>query len=150
MSVIKSSAKRQKLNIFPYILTLPTVIFVALFTAWPVLLSIYKSFFLQRMNIAKFREPTFIGVENYLNLFSDPNFHQVFKNTLNYVLGTVPISIFLGFFFALLVNRKILLQGPIRLAFFHPMVLPMVSAATIWLFFFTPGYGLMNHSFVRR
>ncbi len=144
MSVIKSSAKKNKFGIFPYILTLPTVIFVVLFTAWPVILSIYKSFFLQRMNIAKFREPTFIGIENYLDLFADPNFHQIMKNTLNYVLGTVPISIILGFFFALLVNRKILLKGPIRLAFFHPMVLPMVSAATIWLFFFTPGYGLMN------
>jgi sn-glycerol 3-phosphate transport system permease protein len=96
------------------------------------------------MNIAKFREPTFIGIENYVNLFSDPNFHQVLKNTINYVLGTVPISIFLGFFFALLVNRKLVMRGVFRLAFFHPMVLPMVSAATIWLFFFTPGYGLMN------
>jgi sn-glycerol 3-phosphate transport system permease protein len=144
MSVIKSSAKRQKFNIFPYILTLPTVIFVALFTAWPVLQSIYKSFFLQRMNIASFREPSFIGFDNYSFLFSDPNFLQVIKNTVNYVIGTVPISIFLGFFFALLVNRKLMGRGVFRLALFHPMVLPMVSAATIWLFFFTPGYGLMN------
>jgi sn-glycerol 3-phosphate transport system permease protein len=144
MSTFVTREKKQKTSIFPYILALPTVIFVALFTAWPVLLSIYKSFFLQRMNIAKFREPTFIGIENYVNLFSDPNFHQVLKNTINYVLGTVPISIFLGFFFALLVNRKLVMRGVFRLAFFHPMVLPMVSAATIWLFFFTPGYGLMN------
>ena len=144
MSTFVTREKKQKTSIFPYILALPTVIFVALFTAWPVLLSIYKSFFLQRMNIAKFREPTLIGIENYVNLFSDPNFHQVLKNTINYVLGTVPISIFLGFFFALLVNRKLLMRGVFRLAFFHPMVLPMVSAATIWLFFFTPGYGLMN------
>lgn len=146
MSTINPPAKKSKVSVFPYILTLPTVIFVAMFTAWPVLLSIYKSFFLQRMNIAKFREPTFIGLENYVDLFTDPNFLQVLKNTVNYVLGTVPISIFLGFLFALLVNRNIFGKGVFRLAFFHPMVLPMVSAATIWMFFFTPSYGLLNSS----
>lgn len=146
MSTINPPVKKSKFSIFPYILILPTVIFVAMFTAWPVILSFYKSFFLQRMNIARFREPTFIGIENYIDLFTDPSFLQVLKNTINYVIGTVPISIFLGFFFALLVNRNIFAKGIFRLAFFHPMVLPMVSAATIWLFFFTPGYGLLNSS----
>lgn len=137
-------AIRKRLKPLPYALILPTAVFVALFTAWPVLLSVYQSFFRQRMNIARFREPTFIGLGNYIDLFSDPYFIQVIKNTLYYILGTVPPSIVLGFLFALLVNRKIRGIGLFRLAFFHPMVLPMVSAATIWLFFFTPNYGLFN------
>ncbi len=135
---------RKQFKPLPYILILPTAAFVALFTAWPVLLSIYQSFFRQRMNIARFREPTYIGLENYIELFTDPYFIQVIKNTFTYVLGTVPISIVLGFLFALLVNRKVRGIGLFRLAFFHPMVLPMVSAATIWLFLFTPDYGLFN------
>ncbi len=137
-------ASRKRSKSLPYILIFPTAAFVALFTAWPVLLSFYQSFFLQRMNIAKFREPTFIGWGNYIDLFTDPYFIDVIKNTLTYILGTVPISIILGFLFALLVNRKVRGIGFFRLAFFHPMVLPMVSAATIWLFFFTPDYGLFN------
>ena len=137
-------ASRKSSKTLPYILIFPTAAFVALFTAWPVLLSIYQSFFLQRMNIAKFREPTFVGLGNYVDLFTDPYFIEVIKNTLSYILGTVPISIILGFLFALLVNRKVRGIGFFRLAFFHPMVLPMVSAATIWLFFFTPDYGLFN------
>jgi len=137
-------ASRKSSKALPYILIFPTAVFVALFTAWPVLLSIYQSFFLQRMNIAKFREPTYVGLGNYIDLFTDPYFIEVIKNTLVYILGTVPISIILGFLFALLVNRKVRGIGFFRLAFFHPMVLPMVSAATIWLFFFTPDYGLFN------
>jgi len=137
-------ATRKGFKPLPYILILPTAAFVALFTAWPVLLSIYQSFFRQRMNIAKFREPMFIAWGNYIDLFSDPYFIQVIKNTLTYIAGTVPISIVLGFLFALLVNRKVRGIGFFRLAFFHPMVLPMVSAATIWLFLFTPDYGLFN------
>ena len=140
----RETVKPVRIKALPYLLILPTAIFVALFTAWPVLLSIYQSFFKQRLNIARFREPTFIGWGNYTNLFADPYFFQIIKNTLLYILGTVPISILLGFLFALMVNRKIRLVGFLRLAFFHPMVLPMVSAATIWMFLFTPNYGLFN------
>jgi sn-glycerol 3-phosphate transport system permease protein len=139
---MQTSQKRSPL--LAYLLILPTAVFVALFTAWPVLRALYKSFFLQRMNIARFREPTFVGFGNYVDLFTDPYFLEVIVNTLYYVLGTVPVSIILGFFFALLVNRKVRGTALSRLAFFHPMVLPMVSAATIWLFFFTPNYGLFN------
>ncbi len=139
-----SRVLHRKRPLFPYVLLSPTAFFVAVFTAWPVLLSIYQSFFRQRMNIARFREPTFIGLGNYRDLFADPYFRQIILNTLEYILGTVPISIVLGFLFALLVNRKVRGIGLLRLAFFHPMVLPMVSAATIWMFFFTPGYGLFN------
>lgn len=141
---MSSRVTRKKPNLFPYVLILPTAVFVVIFTAWPVVLSIYQSFFRQRMNIARFREPTFIGIDNYVNLFNDPYFLQVIRNTIVYIIGTVPISILLGLFFALLVNRKIRGSGLSRLAFFHPMVLPMVSAATIWLFLFTPDYGLFN------
>lgn len=135
---------RKQLKPLPYVLIFPTAAFVALFTAWPVLLSIYQSFFLQRMNIARFREPTFIWLGNYIDLFADPYFIKVISNTLYYIIGTVPISIVLGLLFALLVNRKVRGISFFRLAFFHPMVMPMVSAATIWLFFFTPDYGLFN------
>jgi sn-glycerol 3-phosphate transport system permease protein len=144
MSVHRQPSARRRFSTLPYWLTLPTVVFVAVFTVWPVLLSIYQSFFLQRLNIARFREPTFIGWGNYHDLFTDSYFLQTISNTFYYVIGTVPVSVLLGFFFALLVNRKMRLTGFFRLAFFHPMVLPMVSAATIWLFFFTPNYGLFN------
>jgi sn-glycerol 3-phosphate transport system permease protein len=141
---LNAPSSRRKFTPLAYVLIFPTAAFVALFTAWPVLLSVYQSFFLQRMNIARFREPVFIGLGNYIDLFTDPYFSQVIKNTLSYILGTVPISIVLGFLFALLVNRKVRGIGFFRLAFFHPMVMPMVSAATVWMFFFTPGYGLFN------
>jgi len=141
---VRSQAARKPIKPLPYLLILPTAVFVAVFTVWPVLLSVYQSFFRQRMNIAKFREPSWIGLGNYIGLFNDPYFIKVIGNTLKYIVGTVPISIILGFLFALLVNRKVKGVGFFRLAFFHPMVLPMVSAATIWLFLFTPDYGLFN------
>lgn len=136
--------RQRRFFALPYLLVLPTVFFVALFTAWPTLLSLYQSFFRQRLNIARFRDPTFIGLENYIELLADTQFLQVIGNTLIYVVVTVPVSVALGFLFALLINRKLRGIGLARLAFFYPAVLPMVSAATIWMFFFTPDYGLFN------
>ena len=135
---------RRRRSLLPYLLIVPTAFFVALFTAWPTLLATYQSFFQQRLNIARFRDPTFIGLGNYVDLFSDERFLRVLLNTFIYVLVTVPISVLLAFLFALLVNRQIRGIGLARLGFFHPTILPLVSAATIWMFFFTPDYGLFN------
>lgn len=135
---------QQRGKLLPYVLILPTVLFVALFTAWPTLLAVYQSFFRQRLNIARFRAPTFIGIQNYVDLFTDERFLRVLSNTFIYVLGTVPISMLLAFIFALLLNRKMRGIGLARLGFFYPTILPLVSAATIWMFFFTPDYGLLN------
>jgi len=130
----------------PYLLILPTLFFVAIFTIWPTINSFYMSFFRQRLNLARFREPAFVGIENFVNLFSDPRFIQVLKNTIIYVIGTVPLAIFLAFVFAFLVNQRIRGVGLSRLSFFHPSILPMVSAATIWMFFLTPDYGIFNEA----
>lgn len=144
MRLATRRAINRRVNALPYIIILPTVIFVALFTAWPTLLSIYQSFFRQRLNIARFRNPTFIGLENYTDLFTDDRFLKVVGNTVLYVIGTVPVSIILAFVFAYLINRQFRGLGLVRLALFYPTVLPMVSAATVWMFFFTPDYGIFN------
>lgn len=144
MKTLGHTKKKRRRPLLPYLLILPTVVFVILFTVWPTILAFYQSFFLQRLNVARFREPTFIGIENYVDLFTDPRFLRVLSNTLLYVLGTVPISIVLAFLFALLVNRKLRGIGLARLFLFYPTVLPLVSAATVWMFFFTPDYGLLN------
>jgi sn-glycerol 3-phosphate transport system permease protein len=135
---------KPRFNLLPYILITPTLLFVAVFTAWPTLLAIYQSFFRQQLNIARYREPSFVGLENYTTLFSDDRFLQVLQNTFLYILGTVPLSILLAFLFALLLNRQFRGVGWARLGFFYPTILPLVSAATVWMFFFTPDYGLLN------
>ena len=57
--------RRRRVSPLPYLLILPTFVFVALCTIWPMLLAGYQSLFLQRLNIARYREPTFVGLQNY-------------------------------------------------------------------------------------
>jgi sn-glycerol 3-phosphate transport system permease protein len=128
----------------PYLLILPTLLFVMLFTIWPTVASAVGSLYMQRLNMAKYRNPVFAGLANYRALFEDPTFSRVVANTALYVLASVPPAVVLGFLFALLINRAGRGIGVARLALFHPAVLPMVSVATIWMFLLTPGYGLFN------
>lgn len=125
----------------PYLLVLPTLLFVTVFTLWPSVSVFYDSLFIQNQAV---QVPRFAGLENYTALVEDPAFREVIFNTVLYVTLTVPVSVFLALVLALVLNRKFRLLGLYRLAFFYPTVLPMVSAATIWLFMYTPGYGLIN------
>jgi sn-glycerol 3-phosphate transport system permease protein len=125
----------------PYLLITPTLLFVAVFTLIPMARVAYDSLFINNQAV---QLPRFTGLGNYLALFSDAAFQNVIRNTGLYVIVTVPISVILAFLLALLLNRKFRAQGRYRLGFFYPTVLPMVSAATIWLFMYTPGYGLVN------
>ena len=126
----------------PYLLILPTLLFVLVFTVYPTVASIVGSLFQHRLNIPRFREPVFYGLGNYVDLFSSERFLQILTNTIRYVVTLVPLWIVAALFLALWLQKKRFAR--FRAAVFHPTILPMVSAATVWLFFFTPDYGLFN------
>jgi sn-glycerol 3-phosphate transport system permease protein len=138
----KKPVLRKKFKLLPYLLILPTLFFVVLFTVFPAIASIFGSFYKQRLNIPKYREPVFSGFDNYINLFTDQTFLLILKNTVLYALVLVPLTLTVSLMFALWLNKK--QNRKFRVAVFHPAILPMVSAATIWKVFLTPGYGLFN------
>lgn len=124
-----------------WLLTLPAMVLLAAFTHYPALATLWSSFF----TTPKARRPAqFAGQENYALLLDDPVFWQAFWNNLLYALVTIPVSIGIALAMALWVNQRIAGRGILRMAYFTPTVLPMVAVANIWLFFYTPHYGLLN------
>ena len=77
-------------------------------------------------------------------MIDDPIFWQALANNLWYAAGTIPLSIALALLMAVWVNGRIAGRGFLRLAYFTPTVLPMIAVANIWLFFYTPEYGLLE------
>jgi sn-glycerol 3-phosphate transport system permease protein len=136
--------KRPRL--LPYLLVAPTLIFVTVFTLLPLAEVLVGSLFKQRLNIPRFQNPVFVGWGNFADLFGDPEFLQVLLNTALYVVASVPAALAAALVLAFLADRKLPGITALRLALFHPAVLPMVSAATVWLFLFTPDYGLWNQA----
>jgi sn-glycerol 3-phosphate transport system permease protein len=90
------------------------------------------------------RPARFVGLDNYVLLAEDPIFWQALVNNFWFALGTIPISIALALLMAVWVNDRIAGRTWIRMAYFTPTILPMIAVANIWLFFFTPQYGLLE------
>jgi sn-glycerol 3-phosphate transport system permease protein len=90
------------------------------------------------------RSAVFVGLENYEQLVADEVFWQSLSNNFWYALGTIPLSIVIAIVMALWVNERIAGRGVLRLAYFTPTILPMIAVANIWLFFYTPEYGLLE------
>jgi sn-glycerol 3-phosphate transport system permease protein len=114
---------------------------LALFTHWPAIATVIDSFY----STPKGRRPArFVGLDNYAQMASDPVFWKAALNNVIFVAGTVPLSIALALVMALWVNDKLTGRTALRMAFFTPTILPMIAVANIWLFFFTPQYGLLE------
>ena len=86
----------------------------------------------------------FIGMENYRVMLEDPIFWRSLINNVWFALATIPASIAISLAMALWVNERIAGRQFLRMSYFLPTVLPMIAVANIWIFFYTPGYGLIN------
>ncbi len=127
--------------VYGWLLLLPAIVLLAAFTHYPALATLWNSFF----STPKARRPAvFVGVDNYQAMLDDPVFWQALWNNLAYALVTIPVSVAIALVMALWVNRQMVGRGFLRLAYFTPTVLPMVAVANIWLFFYTPQYGLVD------
>jgi sn-glycerol 3-phosphate transport system permease protein len=133
--------RRITVTIQGWLLLLPAAVLLAAFTHVPAVATLWQSFFSTPKGD---RAAVYVGLDNYRDLATDPVFWQALWNNAWYALGTIPVSIALAMAMALWVNRRIMGRPFLRLAFFTPTVLPMIAVANIWLFFYTPGYGLLD------
>jgi sn-glycerol 3-phosphate transport system permease protein len=136
-----AARRRELAQIYGWLLALPAAVLLAAFTHYPAVATFLHSLYsTPRGN----RPARFIGLDNYQTLLHDPVFWRSLENNAVYALGTIPASIALALLMALWVNGRIAGRGLLRLAFFTPTVLPMIAVANIWLFFYTPDYGLVD------
>ena len=132
---------RATATIHGWLLLLPAMACLALFTHWPALASFIESFY----STPKARRPArFVGLDNYEQMLADPIFWKALSNNLWFALGTIPTSIALALLMAVWVNDRIAARTLVRMAYFTPTILPMIAVANIWLFFYTPQYGLLE------
>jgi sn-glycerol 3-phosphate transport system permease protein len=122
-------------------LVLPALLLLVAFTHWPAVATLLDSFYTTPKGT---RPPRFVGVENYIDLWTDAVFWRAMRNNAVYALVTIPASIVLALAMALAVNSALPGRPLLRMAYFTPTMLPMIAVANIWLFFYTPDYGLFD------
>jgi sn-glycerol 3-phosphate transport system permease protein len=124
-----------------WLLLLPAAVLLAAFTHWPAVATFLDSFW---STPKARRAAVFVGADNYRQMLDDPVFWQSLTNNLWFALGSIPVSMALALVMAIWVNDRIAGRALVRLAYFTPTVLPMIAVANIWLFFYTPQYGLLE------
>ncbi len=124
-----------------WLMILPAAVLLAAFTHVPAVTTLIGSFYSTPRGA---RPARFVGLDNYAAMLDDPIFWQVMENNAWYALGTIPVSVALALAMALFVNGRLAGRTAVRMAYFTPTVLPLIAVANIWLFFYTPDYGLLD------
>lgn len=135
--VTKLNAKE---NFWGYVFLSPIIIGFLVFTVFPVIMSFYYSL----TNYDGILKPEFIGIQNYIALFTNKEFGEALLHTVYFTIGTVPVGVFLAILVAVLLNQKIRGINFYRSAFFVPVIVSFVSITMVWQWLYNEDYGLIN------
>lgn len=133
--------KRRREIFTAVVMLAPSLLFLAAFTYWPILRSAAYGFFDVQLGSP---EIFYVGLENYQRLWHDALFWQSLRNTVIYMVITVPTSIALALMLAVALDRGLRGTALYRSTFFYPVMIPSVAAGMVWVFLYAPGYGPIN------
>jgi multiple sugar transport system permease protein len=124
-----------------YLFIAPVILLFGIFRVVPAIQTLLYSVYKVELLRGRF---TFIGLDNFQRLLTDPIFLQAAWNTLIFVVAIVPISGALGLLLAVLFNSKFRGQEFFKAIYFSPMVTSTVAAAMVWWWMYNPQYGILN------
>ncbi len=132
---------RRGETIAGYLFLAPNFIGFIIFLLFPICFAFY--IMLTDWSLAK--PPAFVGLENFETMVNDRLFWKSLGNSFYYTFVAVPTGIFIAFWLALALNRK--MRGIIffRTIYFLPQITLTVAAATIWRWIYQPEIGMINH-----
>lgn len=120
---------------------LPSLLLFSVFLFYPMIKTLYLSLFITD---TQGNPLNFVGLQNFLYLFTDPNFLQSMKATFLFVLYTVPIGLIVALFLALIANEKLKGIGFFRTMFSSTMGMSVAASSVIWMFMYNPTIGVIN------
>lgn len=123
-----------------YLFILPWILGFIIFTAGPMLASLYISF--TRWEIVT--PSVWVGGAQYVKLFNDDRFWLSLYNTSYYVFIGVPLHLFFALLAALAVNMNLRGIHLFRTAYYVPSLTPVVANSILWVWIFHPEWGLAN------
>jgi len=123
-----------------YLFVLPAFLVHFLFIAVPSLTTLFYSFF-DWNGIGK---ATFIGIQNYREMFGDPDFYFALGNNFKWIAIFITIPVFLGLLTAIWVSKLNKTQKFFRTVYFLPYIIAASMAGRIWCTYLNPYFGLNN------
>lgn len=134
-------SKDTKKDLVAYSFIAPNFIGFAVFTLVPIVFAFVLAF----MNWDGSNEITLVGFDNFKKLFTDTFFIAALKNTIIYVIGTVPLTMVASLALAIVLNQKVIARGFFRTVSFFPYVASLVAITAVWSMIFHPSKGPVNY-----
>ena len=124
-----------------YYMVLPSLLIIMVVAFFPILYGIVLS--LTDSTVTAFG--SFVGLENYTEMFQDPDFRVGLFNTVIFTVASVTLEFVIGLAIALAVNRAFRGRGLVRAAILVPWAFPTVISAVMWRLMFQPGIGIFQY-----
>jgi ABC-type sugar transport system permease subunit len=133
---------RHRQTLLAFTILTPLFLYLLLFTWVPILVMAAISF--TEWNIVRW-PPTFIGLENYIEIFTDPYYHKVIRTTVLFGVIVLVLELGVGFGIALMLNEKIKGRTAFRTIWYLPVVISgAVLAQTLAVFLYPAKFGALN------
>lgn len=134
-------AKKKKVDIFPYLLLIPSMFFLVGITLYPFLSSVYNSFFDYSFTKADVK---FIGFENYIDIIQEGKFFSSLSFTLLYTVLDLAVVLLLGFITSILMKQKFAGKQILKATMLIPWILPQVVTGYIFNLMIAQNMGILN------
>ncbi|WP_028550751.1 carbohydrate ABC transporter permease [Paenibacillus sp. UNC451MF] len=134
--------KRTWIRFRPYLMVLPAMMGIFTFVIYPMLYLIYLSLF--KFNLMNKAKSTFIGLDNYKEVFMREDFYKSLGNTFIYTVGAVVLTMVLSLLFAIWLSKQSKFNSVVQAGLFTPHIISIVSIALVWLWLMEPNLGLLN------
>ena len=136
------SRPRRRLNVLPYALVIPILLYEGLLILYPIAQGIYGSF--TQIELASNKPVTWVGADNYVRMLNDPDFWMVMQTTLIFTALVIVASITAGLVTAMLFNRSFPLRPLARAMLMLPWAFPEISVVMIFIWILNPQFGVVN------
>jgi ABC-type sugar transport system permease subunit len=124
-----------------YVFLMPALFLLGVFLVWPTIYVFWLSAF--KWDLIS-QNATYNFPFNYQRLWRDDLWWQSLRQTIYFVVGTVPTGMALSLFLAVLLNAKIPARGFLRAVIYSPYVTPVVATTILWQWIYNADYGLFN------
>lgn len=128
---------------FMRLMTLPTLLVFLAMGVYPTLQGLINSF--TSYNMTEIGEKAFIGIDNYIRMFTDLRFWQALGRTIIFVVLSVGISYLLGLMIAVFLNKVERGRNAYRIIFLIPMIIAPTITALNFKFMYNYNMGIINH-----
>ncbi len=137
----KTKSLRRNEAFAGYMFILPCLFFLLFMAILPVFLTAFISLTNWGSVATEFSKISFVGLENYKDLFRDATFYTALKNNILLLFYTIPIQLLLSFILAVMINKYCYFKNFFKSVYFLPYISSTVAVATIWMVVLQPSYG---------